>query len=163
MPTLPLLTSRERLGGICYPNWSKEEWENTNMVILITDGIGVRDLCMVMVFSHPDQARMDACNALSTLHQHDSSEPSVVVVRRYSNTPYIPRGISHSPYLDVGTFSGGIASAQFPLDRLCLHWLFPFSEFEVLLPHEVGEEELKTYPHLQEFLWDSSDEEHHLY
>ena len=38
----------------------------------------------------------------------------------------------------------------------------PFSESEVLLPHEVGEERLETYPHLPEFLWDSLDEEHHL-
>ena len=62
----------------------------------------------------------------------------------------------------MDTPSGGIASAQFPLDRLHLCWLLPFSESEVLLPHEDGEEGLKTYPHLPEFLWDSSEEEHHL-
>ena len=62
----------------------------------------------------------------------------------------------------MGTLSGGIASIQFPLDRLCLHQLLPFSESEVLLPSEVGEEGLKTYPNLPEFLWDSLEEEHHL-
>ena len=31
-----------------------------------------------------------------------------------------------------------------------------------MLTHKVGEEGLETYPHLPEFLWDSSDEEHHL-
>ena len=84
----------------------------------------------------------------------------MVVVRRYSNTPYIPRGMSHVLYLDMGTFSGGIASAQFPLDRLHLCQLLPFSKSEVLLQCEVGEEGLKTYPNLPEFLWDSSEEEH---
>ena len=42
---------------------------------------------------------MEASNALSTLLQCDSSEPSVVVVRRYTNTPYIPQGSSLLLYL----------------------------------------------------------------
>ena len=65
-------------------------------------------------------------------------------------------------FLDVGTFLGGIASTQLPLGRLHLCWLLPFSESEVLLPSKVGEESLKTYPYLPEFLWDRSEEEHHL-
>ena len=134
----------------------------TNMVILITEGVGESDLGMVMVFCHPDQARIVACDALSTLCQHNSSDPNVVVVRRYSITPYIPRGMSHALYLDVGTFSWDVAFTQFPLDRLHLCQLLPFSESEVLLPHKMGEECLKTYPHLPEFLWDRSEEEHHL-
>ena len=136
--------------------------ETTNTVILITDRVGERDLGMVMVLCHPDQARIEAYDALSIFCQCDSSELSMVVVRRYSNTPYILRGMSHSLYLDVGTFSEGVASAQFPLDRLHLCWLLPFSKSEVLLPYEVEEERLETYPHLPEFLWDSLDEEHHL-
>ena len=86
----------------------------------------------------------------------------MVVVRRYSNTPYTLRGTSYALYLDVDTFSRGVASTQFPLDRLHLYWLLPFSKSEVLLPHKVGEEGLKTYPNLPEFLWDRSEEEHHL-
>ena len=70
----------------------KKSGEITNMVILITDGVGESDLGMVIVFCHPDQARIEACDALSALHQCNSSELSVVVIRRYSNTPYIPRG-----------------------------------------------------------------------
>ena len=42
-------------------------------------------------------------------------------LRRYSNTSYIPWGMTPSLYLDMGIFSGGITSIQFPLDRLCLH------------------------------------------
>ena len=81
---------------------------------------------------------MVTCDALSALCQCDLSEPSVVAVRRYSNTSYIPQGMIHSPYLDVGTFSGGITSALFRLDRLHLCWLLPISRTDVLLPHTVG-------------------------
>ena len=76
------------------------------MAILITDSVGAGDLGMVMVFCHPNQAKIEACDALSTLHQCNLSEPSVVVVKRYSNTPYIPRGMTHSLYLDVELFQG---------------------------------------------------------
>ena len=57
---------------------------------------------------------------------------------------------------------GGDSSGQFPLDRLHLHWLIPFSRTEMLLPCEVGEERLEMYPHLSEILWESLEEEHHL-
>ena len=124
----------------------KTSGETTNMAIPITNGDGERDLCMAMVFCHPYQAKMEACDALSGLNQCDSSELSLVVVRRYSNTPYIPRGMVHSLYLDVDSLSGGISSAQFPLDRLHLHQLLPFNRTEVLLPHKVGEEVLGDIP-----------------
>ena len=94
--------------------------ETTNSVILITDGVIERDVGIVMVICHPNQVKMEASDALSTLYQCDSSELSVVVVRRYSNIPYIPQGMSHSLNLDVGTLSGGTSSAQFPLDQLCV-------------------------------------------
>ena len=55
-----------------------------------------------------------------------------------SNTPYIPWGMIHSIYLDMGTFSGGLTLVQFPLDRLHLCWLLPISRIKVLLPHEGG-------------------------
>ena len=140
----------------------KTSGETTNKAILITTGVGKRDLGLVTVFCCCNQAKMEACDTLSTLHQCDSPEPSVVVVRRYSNTPCIPQGMICLFYLDVGTFSGGITSAQFLLDRLHLHWLLPISRTDILLPHEVGEEGLETYSHLPEFLWDGLEEEHRL-
>ena len=73
---------------------------------------------MVMVFSHPHQAKIEACDALSALCECDSSELSMVVVRNYSNTPYIPRGTSHSLYLDMGTLSGGMFSTQFSTGKV---------------------------------------------
>ena len=57
---------------------------------------------------------------------------------------------------------GGASFTQFPLDRLHLCQLIPFSSTEVLLPHEEGEERLETYPHFPEILWESSEEEHSL-
>ena len=74
------------------------------------------------------------------------------MVRIYSNTPYIPRGMSHSLYLDVGTFSGGVASTQFLLDKLCLFQCLPINSTNVLLPHEEGEEWLGMCCHLPEVL-----------
>ena len=56
----------------------------------------------------------------------------------------------------------GVASTKFPVDRLHLCCLLPFSETEMLLPIKVGGEGLKKYPHHSEFLWDSLEEDHHL-
>ena len=59
------LTSLKKSGG------------TTNTAILITESIGGRDLNMVTVFCHPEQARIEACDAILVLCQCDSSEPSV--------------------------------------------------------------------------------------
>ena len=112
---------------------------------------------MVMIFCQPNQAKMEACDALPGLHHCDSSELSVVVVRRYSlhSMRDIPFTLSACGQSLMGT-----SSTQFPLDWLCLHQLIPFSWTKVLLPHEEGRERLETYPHLPEILWESSEEEH---
>ena len=60
---------------------------------------------MVTVFCSHNWDKMEASDALSALHQCDSLEPSVVVVRRYTNTPYILQGNSWLLYLDVSTLS----------------------------------------------------------
>ena len=104
------------------------------MVILVTDGVEEGNLGMVTTFCHHNQAKMEASNAFSALHQCNSLEPSVFVVRRFTNTPYIPQGSSCLPYLDMNTLSEGASSAQFPLDQLYLHRLLPFPDTEVVLP-----------------------------
>ena len=138
----------------------KTSGEATPTVIVITDGVGEGKLGMVNTFCCHDQAKMETSDALSVLHQYDTPVTSVAVVRRYTNTPYIPLGTSHFLYIDMSTLSGGASSAQFPLAWLCLHRLLPFSEAEVVLPHDEGEVGLKVYPHSQEVLWKSSEEEH---
>ena len=72
------------------------------------------------LFRHPKQARIEACDALSTLHQQDSSELRVVVVRRYSNTIYIPRGTSWALYWTQALSLGVLLLPNSPLDRLHL-------------------------------------------
>ena len=66
--------------------------EATPVVILITAGVGEGNLGIVTTFCCDNQAKMEAFDALSTLHQCNSPEPSMVVVRRYTNAPYIPQG-----------------------------------------------------------------------
>ena len=149
-------------GRICYSTCSKDEWETTNTVIHISDGVREVDLGMVTVFCQADQARIEACDALFTVCQCDSSELSMVVVRRYSNTHYIPRGISHALYLDMGTFPRGHYFHPISPGQVASVLAIPFSESEVLLPNEVEEEGLKTYPILPEFLCKRSEEEHNV-
>ena len=85
-----------------------------------------------------------------------------VVVRRYTNTPYIPWGTARLLYLDVITLSGGLSTVQFPQECLHLQRLLPYSKTEVLLPHKEGGMESKVYPYTWEVLWKRYKEEHHL-
>ena len=150
---------KARMEFVTRNRW-KISGEAIPMAVLVTDGVGEGNLGMVTTFFQHDQAKMEASEALSALHQCHSPEPSVVVVRSYTNTPYNPWGSSCLPYLDVSTLSWGTFSAQFPLDWLCLCRLLPFFDTEVVLPWEEGEMGLKVFPHFQEALWQSSKEEH---
>ena len=60
-------------------------------VILITDGVGKGDLGTVMTFCSHNQVKMEASQALTTLHQCNSPKPRVFVVRRYTNTPFMSK------------------------------------------------------------------------
>ena len=112
---------------------------------------------MVTTYHHHNQAKMEAFDALSTLHQYDSPEKSMVVVRRSPTLPISPVGPPISP-----TWTWGTSSAQFPLDWLHLCRLLPFSDTEVVCPQEEGEMGLNMFPYFQEALWQSSEEEYHL-
>ena len=105
---------------------------------------------------------MEASDALSAIHQCDSPEPSIVVVRRYTKTPYISWGTSQFLYLYVSTLPGNTSSAQFPLDHLHLWRSLPYSKTKVFFPHEEGEMGFQVYTHTWEVLWKNSKEEHHL-
>ena len=116
------------------------------MVILVADGMGEGSLGIMTTFCHHDQAMVEASKVLSTLHQHDSPELSVVVVRRFTNPPYLPQRSFGFLYLDITTLFGGASCVQFSLDQLHLHRLLPYSNTKVFLPWEVGEKGLKVYP-----------------
>ena len=67
------------------PNNRKIGGEAIPMVILIMDGVEEGNQGMVTTFCHRDQAKVEASEVLSALHQHDSPEPSVAVVSRFTN------------------------------------------------------------------------------
>ena len=134
--------------------------EATPMAIFITDRVGKGDLGMVTTFCSNNQVKMEASEVLDTLHQHDSPEPSVSVVRRYTNTPFIPQGTSRLLYLNVSDIPRGASSTQFPLNCLYLWKMLSYSKTEVLLPHEEGEMGYRTYPISQEVLWKCSKDSH---
>ena len=105
---------------------------------------------------------MEASEVLTTLHQHDSPEPSVFMVRRYTNTPFILWGTFSLLYLNVSDLPRGASSVQFPLNHLHLWKLLPYSKTGVLLPYKEGEMGYRTYPLFQEVLWKCSKESCHL-
>ena len=91
-----------------------------------------------------------------------SSEPSVVVVRRYTNTPYIPWRTFQLLYLDVTTLSQVLLLLSCPLDHLCQWRLLPYCKTEVLIHWEEGGMGYKVYPYTWEVLWKSSKERNQL-
>ena len=71
-------------------------------------------------FCHHDKAKVESSEALSILCQQDSHKLSIVVVKIFANSPYLPQGYSSFLYLDVITLSLSTLTARFPLDQLCL-------------------------------------------
>ena len=121
-------------------------WEAIPMVVLVTDVVGEGNLGLVKTFCCHDQAKMESSDVLSALCQWDSSEPSMVVLKRYTNTPYISQGTSWLLYLLVCMLQGGTSSTQFPLHQLWLCRLIPLSASEVVLPWEKEEVGYKCTP-----------------
>ena len=80
----------EDWGGVYHQYWYEDKWGGHPTVILITDEVGKENLGMVTVFCHHDQNKMEVSEALSSLCQYNSPEPSMMVIRRYTNVPYIP-------------------------------------------------------------------------
>ena len=126
--------------------------EATPMAILFTDGAGKGELGMVMNFCSHNQVKMETLEVLTAIQQHDSSEPRVFMIWRYTNTPFIPQGTSRLLYLNVSDLPHGTSSAQFPLNSLCLQKLLPYSKTEALLQCTEGETGYRTYPFSQEIL-----------
>ena len=104
------------------------------MAILITNGVGKGDLGMVTTFCSCNQVNMEASEALPTLHQHASPEPSVFMERRYTNIPFIPQGTSRLLYLNVSDLPRG-TSSQFLWTACtygsCFHILRPRCSYPV--------------------------------
>ena len=105
------------------------------MAVMIANGVGKGDLGMMSTFCSHNQVRMEASEVLTALHQCDLPEPSVFVVRRCINNPFIPQGISRLLYLNVSDLSISASSTQFPLNHLHVWKLLPYLKTEVLLSH----------------------------
>ena len=118
--------------------------EATPMGILITDGVGKGDLGMATTFCSHNQVKMEALEMLATLYQCDSPELSVFVVRRYTNSPFIPQGTSRLLYLNVSYLPRDNSSTQFSINCLHLQKLLPYSKTKVFVPHEEGETGYRT-------------------
>ena len=81
--------------------------EAAPMAILITDGVGKGDLGMVTTFCSHNQVMMEASEVFIALHQCNSPKPSVFMVKRYTNTPFIPWGTSRLLYLNISDLPRG--------------------------------------------------------
>ena len=155
----PSVWGQARLEFFTGGGW-KISGEIVPKAVLITNGVEEGSLGMVTTFCCHDQVKVEPSGVLSTLHQWDSPKLSIVVVKIFDNSPYLPRGSSSFLYLDIPTLSLGTLTAQFPLYWLCLWQLLPYSPKQVILLCEVEDKELKLYPILQEALWESSEEDH---
>ena len=77
------------------------------MTVLITNGVEEGSLGMVTTFCHHDEAKVESSEVLSILHQSDSPKLSVVVVKIFTNSPYLPWWYSSILYPDVTSLSSG--------------------------------------------------------
>ena len=104
--------------GIYHSHWPKDQSGSCTHVVLVIDSIREGDVRLVMTFCHNDQAKVEASDTILAVCQWDLSELSMVVVRRYTDMPYIPKGTSQPLYLDVSMLQWGTSSTQFPLSQL---------------------------------------------
>ena len=82
------------------------------------------------------------------------------MIRKYTSTPFIPRGTSRPLYLNVSELPQSASPTQFPLDGLHLWKLLPYSKTEAPLSCEEGEMWYRTYPLSWEILTKHSKEAH---
>ena len=133
---------------------SKDQQGGHLYMILITDGVGEENLGMVTVFCCHNHNKMEASDALAALWQCNSPQPSVVVIRRHTNTPYIF-------YPNISSLSSGTSPSS-PLWTAYTSDGYSNTQTEVLLHHEEGMARFRVYPHTREVLWKGSKEGYHL-
>ena len=122
---------KARVEFITSNSW-KTSGEIIPMAVLVTDGVEEGSLGMVTTFCCHNQAKVEPSEVLSTLLQQDSPKLSIVVMKIFANSPYLPWGSFGFPYLDVTTLAAGMLATQFPLLQLCLHRLLPFLSTQVV-------------------------------
>ena len=95
------------------------------MVFLITDVVKEGSLGMVTTFCHHDQVKVEPLEALSTLVQRDSLEPCVVVVKIFTNSPYLPWGSFGFPLPGCNHSFSGCINCQIPTGLAVLTQVAP--------------------------------------
>ena len=70
------------------------------MAILITDGVGKGNFGMVTIFCCSE---VEPSLTPLTLVQQDSHELAVVVIKIFTNSPYLPWGSFGFSFLDIST------------------------------------------------------------
>ena len=118
--TSPVLWGKARADFITNAARRAMSTEIAPLAFLVTDWVGEGRLGIITTFCQSDQVQVEALGAFLTLVYWDSPKPGVVVVKVFTNSPYLPQGFFNSPYLDVTTLSAGALTGQFPLVPMCL-------------------------------------------
>ena len=157
--TFPALWGKGGVNFITNANRKAMSAKIAPLAILVMDGVGEGSLEIVTTFCCTDQVKVEPLDMLLTLVQWDIPKPGKVVVKIFTNLPYLLWGSFGSPYLDKTTSWGGASTTQFLLAHLHLCRLLPYSSSQVILAWENEGDGLKVYPFL---LQESSEEDHHL-
>ena len=112
--TSPSMWGKARVEFITNTGW-KISSEIVPIVVLVTYRVEEGSLGMETTFFCHNQVKVEPSEVLPTLLQWDSHKLSVVVVKIFANSPYLPWGSFGFPHLDVTTLAGGVLAAQFPL------------------------------------------------
>ena len=158
-PGISSMWRKVRMEFIANTAW-KISGEIIPMVVLVTNRVEEGGLGMVTTFCHHDQAKVEPSEVLSTIHQCNSPEPSIVVVKIFTNSPYFPWGSFSFPYLDVTTLLAGMLTTQFPLAWLHLCRILSIHPLRWSCNMGGMTRSCKVYPFLWKALWESSEEDH---
>ena len=90
--TSPVLWDKARVDFITNASRKAMSTEIVPLVILVMDGVGEGRLGMVTTFCHSDQVKVEPSDVLSTLVQWDYPKPGIIVVKIFTNSPFLPRG-----------------------------------------------------------------------
>ena len=105
--TSPVLWAKAGVDFISSASRKAMSTEIAPLAILDMDGVGRGRLGMKTTFCQSNQANLESSDTLSALVQWDSPEWGVVVVKVFTNSPYLLWGSLSSPYLDITTLSAG--------------------------------------------------------
>ena len=78
------------------------------------DGVGKGRLGMITTFCQSDQMKVESSDALLTLIKQNLPMPGVVVVKVFTNLPYLPWRSFGCPNLDITTLSLGAFNCPIP-------------------------------------------------